>query len=150
MNKNIYKNKKGLQFKSSFFALLIVSMVITGVGIWIADWNTHYDAGLANDLGEFSKTNTLSGEAQSQKEGISPQSAPGANFEDVTFTGSFGIINSLHESFSIVFGEGGLIDSAAERFGIEDYVTVTLIAMMVIAITFSIIAIIFRLSRDSA
>ena len=43
-----------------------------------------------------------------------------------------------------------MIDSITERYGIPDYIRQGLVAMFIFAILFAIIAIIFRLGRDSA
>lgn len=139
-------NRKGLQLVLAFYAVLAVSMVIIGVGVVIEDWNSAYDAGLTYDLQDFDRLDDTYSEARGQEGTISPEGVdPGSSFEDTTFRGVFGIINSIYKPFRVVFGNGGMIDAVTERFGIPDYIRQTIVAMMVFAITFAIVAIIFRL-----
>lgn len=144
-------NKKGVQFKLAFFALIVASVFIVATGTILSNWNETYDSGIVSNLGGYSSLDDVSETTQQQKEKIVVQD-PGAdqNFEDTTFRGIYGILSSIYTPFAIVFGEGGMIDSITDRFWIPDYVRQAIILMMGIAITWSLIAIIFRLSRGSA
>ena len=143
-------NKKGLVFKNAFFALIAMSMIVIALGIWIAEWNDDYGAGLDNDLGEFNKLSSLSSEAQSQREAIGVKSArsdSSINFEGTAIRGVFGMLNNIYQSFRLVFGEGGMIDSVTDRFGVPDFIRQGVVTMMIMAITFALAAIFFRLPR---
>lgn len=144
-------NKKGLEFKSAFFALILVGIVVTAVGIQIDTWNTDYGSGLDYDLDAYDKSSSVSNTAGEQKEDITVRSSgQGEQFEDTSIRGAFGVLNNIFTPFRIVFGEGGMIDSITDRWGVPDYIRQGIIAMMVIAITFTLIAIIFRRSTSSA
>lgn len=147
------KNKKGLQFKSALFALIVLSMCILAVGIWINDWNTKYDSGLTYDLGGYSKLDEMSSYSSSAQGNISVRSSfdttSGGDFEGTSLRGSFGIINNIFTAFNVVLGEGGLIDSIEQRWGIPNYITIGLVSMIVLAIIFAIIALFFRRATTS-
>jgi len=144
-------NKRGIEFKSAFFAIIAISMVVVAVGVIVEQWDTAYSSGLSSDLGDFNKLDDVSVTARSQQEGVISQTAdPGADFEATTFRGVFGIINNIFDPFRIVFGDNGMLDSVTERFGMPDYVRQGIVTMMIIAITFTLVAIIFRLPRSSA
>lgn len=143
-------NKKGLQFKSAFFAIIALSMIVIATGIIIDDWNTEYDSGLTYDLAEYSELDSLSSEANRQQGNISVKSSvEGEDFEGTTLRAVFGILNNIYKPFKIIFGEGGMLDSVTDRFGIPNYVRQGLVTMMILAITFAIIAILFRLPRTT-
>ena len=145
----LIKNKKGMEFKSALFSLIAASMAVIAIGIFISDWNTTYNSGLNPDLSEYNKLNSLSSTAQSQKEGVTVKSSnTGEQFEDTSIRGVFGILNNIYAPFRIVFGDGGMLDSVTERFGMPDYIRQGIVTMIIIAITFALVAIFFRLSRD--
>lgn len=150
--KNRHKmNKKGLEFKLALFAILVASVCIIAVIDWMTEWNTDYDSGLSQDLGEYNKLAEMSSEAKTQQDGVVIKSADtGTDFEGTSIRGVFGILNNIYRPFRIVFGDDGMIDSLTERFGLPDYIRQFLVTMMVISITFTLIAIFFRLSRRSA
>ena len=139
-------NKKGLQFKSALFALVVASIIILAVGYWINEWNTSYDAGLTYDLGDYQKLDELSSYASSSKGNISAQSSfdTGGDFEGTSLRGAFGIVNNLFTPFKVLLGEGGLIDAIEDRWGIPNYITLGISTMMVLAIIFALIALFFR------
>ena len=144
-------NKKGLEFKSSFFALMAVSMVIVATGIIVGGWSDFYGSGVDYDLGEFDRTEDVYGNATDQQTKLSPTSRNLIdNFEASTFRGVFGIITTIYTPFKIVFADGGMIDSVTERFGIPNYVRQGLVTFIIVAFTFALVAVIFRLSRRSA
>lgn len=143
--KNIIKNKKGLVFKNAFFALIVASMIIIGVGVWVDDWNTTYSSGLTYDLGDYNKLNELSAEASGQEGNITARSSFGTtDFEGTSIRSAFGILNNIYAPFRILFGEGGMLDSLTDRFGIPNYIRQGVVTMMIMAITFALIAILFR------
>jgi len=144
-------NKKAFEFKSAFFAIIALGLVITAVGIIVSGWNDTYNSGLSYDLDEFNQLSSVSSEAQSQQQGVVIKSTnTGETFEGTSIRGVFGILNNIYAPFKIVFGDNGMLDSITERFGIPDYIRQGLVTMMIIAITFTLVAILFRLSRDSA
>lgn len=148
---NLIKDKRGLEFKLAFFALIAVSLIVVSVGIIINDWNSTYDSGLVSDLGEFDKINSIQNEASGQQGKITVKSSTqDENFEGTSIRGVFGVLNNIYKSFRIVFGDNGMLDSLTERFGIPDYIRQALVLMMITAITFTLIAIFFRLPRRSA
>ena len=141
-------NKKGLVFKDAFFAIIIASLAIIAVGVWVNDWNTQYSSGLTYDLAEYSELDSMSAQASSQKGNVSVKSSfaagSGADFEGTSLRGVFGVLNNIFTPFRVVFGEGGMIDSVTERWGLPDYIRQGFIAMIMIAITFALVAIFFR------
>ena len=142
-------NKKGLQFKSAFFSIIAVSLIIIAVGIVVGDWNTTYDSGLTYDLNDLNKLDEVSTEAQTQKEGVTVKSSnTGEQFEDTSIRGVFGILNNIYEPFRVVFGDNGMLDSVTEKFGLPDYIRQAIVTMIIMAITFALVAIFFRLTRD--
>lgn len=144
-------NKKGLEFKLAFFALIAVSVSIIAVGSWIQQWNEDYDSNLSYDLGEYDKTSFIQNETSSQQGKIPITStSTGEEFEGTSIRGVFGVLNNMYNSFRIVFGENGMLDSIGTRFRIPTFITQGIVAMMIIAITFALVAIFFRLPRRSA
>lgn len=140
------QNKKGLVFKNAFFAVIILSLIIIATGVWINDWNTNYKSGLNYDLGtDYNKLNEISNEAGGQQGNISASSSfSNTDFEGTSIKSAFGILNNIYAPFRIVFGNGGMIDATTERFGIPDYIRQGIITMMIMAITFALISILFR------
>ena len=144
-------NKKGLEFKLAFFALILVSMSVIAIGAWIGDWNKSYDAGLTYDLEEYNKLQELRGEANDQDAKINIKSTNvNELFEDTSLRGVFGVLNNIKTSFRMVFGEGGMLDALTHRFGLPDYITAGIMTLMSMAIIFTLIAIFFKLSRRNA
>lgn len=144
-------NKKGVQIKSGFFAVIAVSMFVIAIGIIVGGWNTAYGSGIESDLGAFNKLDNVSSDVNIQKGRLSPNDPePSGDPESNTFRGVYGILTNIYQSFDLVFGNEGMLDSVTTRLGIPDYVRQGLIALMVAALTFALIAIIFRLGRSSA
>lgn len=144
-------NKKGLELKSAFFALIAISTIAMAIGIAINDWSSFYGSGVDSDLESFNKLNTISNTAENQRTRLQADDPnPGTDPEATTYRGVYGILTTMWGSLNLVYGEEGLIDSVGERFGIPSYFRQAIVAFMIIAITFAIIAIIFRLSRRSA
>jgi len=149
--KLIIKNKKGLEFKLAFYSIVILSMTIIAVGIHINEWNTVYESGLVYDLGEYNELDAMSGRASGQQGNMSVKSSvQGEEFESTTIRAVYGILNNIYAPFRVVFGNDGMLDSVTERFGLPDYIRQGLVTLMFFAITFSLIAILFRLTRRNA
>lgn len=144
-------DKRALQFKLAFFALIAASLLIIAIGNWISDWNTTYSSAITYDLNSYNKLNTLSNESESQKDSVVVKSTnTGEDFEGTSIRGVFGVLNNIYEPFRIVFGSGGMIDSLNNRFGAPDYISLALLNFFIVAITFTLVAIFFRLSRSTA
>lgn len=136
-------NKKGMEFKSVFFSLVIISVVIISVGMFVGGWNSKYNAGLTYDLEEYNNLEKSSSVAQSQQGRISPRSPdPGTDFESTTFRGVFGVINNIFDSLRTF---STMISSTAYRFGVPDFIPQAVITMLLFAVIFTIVAIVFRL-----
>ena len=153
MKYNLIKDKKGLEFKSALYSLIVMSMMIIGIGVWIGDWNEKYDSGLTYDLGEYERLDELSSYASGTKEDISVRGTvdtASGDFEGTSLRGAFAIINNIFQPFRVVFGQGGLIDSIEDRWGIPNYITMGFVSIAVLGIIFSIIALFFRRPTTSA
>lgn len=145
------KDKRGLEFKSAFFAIIAFSMIIVATGVIIAEWSDSYNSGLSYDLGTYDRLDDVSTTSSDQQDKVNIKSTnTGENFEDTSIRGVFGILNNIYEPFRIVFGEGGMIDSITDRFGIPNYIRQGIVTLMIISITFTLVAIFFRLPRRSA
>lgn len=144
-------NKKGLEFKLAFFALIVASMLFIAIGTWINDWNEDYGTNLLNDLDEYNKLSDVSGEVEGQQDKIVVKSVgEDTDFESTSIRGVFGVLNNIYAPFRVLFGDNGMLDSITERIGLPDYVRQGLVLMMIVAITFALVAIFFRLPRRSA
>lgn len=140
-----------MEFKSALFAIIIVGVVVIATGIIVNQWGGDYGEGTVSDLSDYNRLTNTSDAAESQKGNINPQSGEASSdFETETFRGGYGIITNIYSSFRVVFGNNGMIDNVTERFGLPDYIRQALVTMIMIAITFTIIAIVFRLGRTSA
>jgi len=141
-----------MEFKLTIFAIIIFSLVIISAGVIINEQATKYSSSASSDLADdFNKLDDISGSAETWQGNINPQSGEASSdYESETFRGGYGIITSIFAPLRVVFGSDGIIQSAGERFGIPTYVIKTLIVMFSIAITFGIVAIVFRLSRSAA
>lgn len=141
------KDKRGLQFKNAFFAVVAMSMIIIAIGVIIGDWNEIYDSGLTYDLeSDYSKISGMSGEAEAQRGNISVSSASSpeaGDFEGTSIRAVFGILNTIYTPFKVVFGNDGMLDAVTERFGMPDYIRQGLVTIMVFAVTFALIMIFF-------
>lgn len=142
-----HMNKKGLEFRAAFFSIIVVSMVIIATGIILNGWGLQYGSGVTYDLGEYNYMSNMSNEANSQQGKLNPDIAtPDDNFESSTYRGVYRIIINIYAPFKIVFGNNGMIDSITKRFKLPDYVRWGITTMMVMAITFTLVAIIFRMT----
>lgn len=146
--KQLLKDKKGFNFSSAFYALISISIIVVAIGVWVGEWSADYDSGLNYDLSEYNKLDNLSTEAQSQQQGVViKSSAQDDSFEGTSIRGVFGILNNIYEPFRLLFGEGGMLDSLTDRFGIPNYIRQGFVTIIVMAITFSLVIIFFRLPR---
>jgi len=141
-----------MEFKSMFFMIIVFGMIIVAVGVIINERGLEYGSTVTSDLGEdFYKLSEVSTTAEEQSGNINPTSGEASSdYEAETFRGGYGIITSIFSPLRVVFGEGGMIDAITDRYGIPDYIRQGLVAMVIFAIIFAIVAIIFRLGRDSA
>jgi len=151
----VIRDKRGLQFKNALFALVAMSVVIIAVGNWVGSWNTTYDSGLEYDLQGFNKLDELSDYASSSQGNVSVKSSFDTNaqigdFEGTSLRGAFGIINNIFTPFTVVFGNGGLLDSISDRWGIPNYITIGLMTAMILSLLFALIALLFRKSGGGA
>lgn len=141
--KNI--GKKGLELKTTLFALVCMGMLFIAVGVMVDQMGEEYNSGVTSDLGGYSKADELLTEAEKQKGGISPQSPEtSTDFETTTYRGSYGIITNIFTAARLVFGATGLIQSLAQEFGVPSYIIVGLITMFIFAVIFAIVSIVFR------
>lgn len=139
-----------MEFKSVFYAIIVVSMLVIASGVILSGWAGEYDSGVESDLGRFDKLSEASDEADSQQGRINPQSGEASSdFETETFRGAYGIITNIFAPLRLVFGEDGMIDAVVERLGLPDYIWNGWVAMFVFAITTAIIAIVFRRAKES-
>ena len=140
-------NKKGLNFKLGIFAIFIVSATVIALGVMVRSWNETYDSGLNYDLGNLNEMNEMSSQVQAQQGNVTIESSFDqglTNFEGTSLRGVFGIINKIFAPFRVVFGDGGMVDVVIGRFGIPDYIRQLVIVLMIVAITFALVALFFR------
>lgn len=143
-------NRKGLQFRNAFFAVLIIGMVVTAFGIIINEWNTYYQSGLSYNLGGLDRSSEISTTIEGYQTKVSPSSPDiGNDYQSNTLQAVYGVITNLMTPFSVVFGDNGMIDAIASMVGLPDYVTKTIVTMMVLAVVFAVIAIVFRLWKTT-
>lgn len=139
-----------MEFKGAIWGLLIFSMIIVAASVIINENATMYGSGISSDLEQdFNKLDDLSNTAESQKGKISPQSGEAnSDFETGTFKGVYAIITNIFEPFRMIFGDNGMIDAITERFGIPNYVRITIVTGLIFSIIFGLVAIIFRLGKS--
>lgn len=148
---NMIKDKKGFEFKSTFFALVAVGIIIMAIGTTIGSWGAHYNSGITYDLGDYNENDQLSSYVGGYAGNVTPNSPNnlGDNVETSTYKGVYGIITNIFKPFNLFLGEGGVLDKISERIGLPDYLKEGIIIMALAAMVFSIIAIIFRQLRES-
>lgn len=140
-----------MEFKPMIWSVIIFSMVIVAVGIMINDTAPNYGSTLTSDLGSYDKLDEISSSTETQQGSINPQSGEASSdYEAETFRGGYGIITNIFSPLRVVFGENGIFQSASERFGVPRYILIGLTTMFSVTIIFSIVAIVFKLSRSSA
>ena len=143
-------NRKGLQFRNSFFAIIIIGMVVVAFGTIIGEWNTYYNAGLTYDLGSFDRGSEVSKTVAGYEAAVTPKSPEtGLDFQSNTLQAVYGVITNLISPFRIVFGQGGMLDSIATLVHIPSEYIRPIVTMMILAIVFAVLAIIFRSFRTT-
>lgn len=142
-------NNKGLQITSTFYAIIVAGIVLTGIGVLIATMGPFYGSDASYDLTQYGRNDNISDTITTYQNRLSPENAnPGTDFEATTFTGSFGIINTLFAAFRVIFGSNGMLVGLATRFGIPAYIIQGIASMIIVGIAFAIVGIIFRLSKQ--
>lgn len=142
-------NKKGFEFKSAFYAIIIMSMVLIAVGVIVGNWGEQYNSGINYDLEEYNQLDSISSEAQYQEGQITPQDSDigTGDFEGRIFRGGYGILGNIFSPFRSIFN---MLESIETKFGLPSYVMEGVITMMFFALITAIIAVIFRLNRSNA
>lgn len=140
-------NKKGVQIKAAFFAIVAVSLVVLAVGTNIGEWSVPYSSNLTYDLNEYSDLRGFSDEAQNQRNQTTPTDAdPGTgDLEGKLLRGGYGIIGNVFRSFKVVFA---MFDSIEKRFGLPSYLIEGLLTLMTFSLVFAIATVLFRLGRN--
>lgn len=139
-----------MEFKSTFIAILIFSMIMIAASLIVSEWADVYSSGITPDLQEFDKSSTVIGQAETQKGKINPQSGEASSdFETETFRGGYGILTNIFSPLRTIYGEGGMIDAIGTRFGLPTWLIQIVSAAIIIAIIFTLLAIIFRQARPS-
>jgi len=140
-----------MEFKSTFWAIVLFSMIIFAAGVIINEQSSQYGPTITSDLGGFDKLEDISASAGVQKGNLNPQSSEtSSDYEAQTYRGVYGIISNIFSPLSVVLGDDGIIASAVLRWGIPNYIYMGFLTLFTFAIIFGIIAIIFRLGRTSA
>lgn len=139
-----------MEFKSTTFAIIIIGMMITSIGLILAEWNYAYNSGITSDLEELSRLSEASSEARTQQGKINPQSGEASSdFETGTYKGVYGIVTGMYASLRMIYGDNGMIDSVMKRYGIPSFIWQGIIAMIIVAITMTLVAIIFRKTQET-
>jgi len=150
-NMKLIKDKRGLEFKSAYFAVVVVSMLVIAVGVMISEWNEDYSSGITYDLGEYNRLNDTTSTASEYEGNISVRSSTeGENFEGTALRAVFGFLNNIFKPFRIVFGQDGMIASITERVGAPSWLRQGIINLMIFSVLFTLVAIFFKLPRSSA
>jgi len=144
-------NKKAMQFKNAFFSLIIVSMAVIAIGVIISSWSGQYNSDISSDFGVFDVSDTLSNQTLEHKGKLgSGDPDPGEDSETSTYRGVYGIMANIYTTFNLAFGEEGMIDTITKRYGLPDYIRQGIVTFIMAGIAFSLIAVVFRLTRSSA
>ena len=143
--------KKAVQFKLAFFAIVAISMAVLAYATIIDQQAIKYGTSAVSEVGGYNNLDAVSQTAESYESSLTPEDPePGEDAETGTFRGVYGIITGLFSAFNLVTGPGGMIDSAVTQLGLPTYVRQGIVTLMFIAIAFSLVAVIFRLSRGIA
>jgi len=141
-------NKKGIQFQKAFYGIIVFSVLIIAFGVIFSNTSPAYNVANPSDLGDLDRLDSISGDINTQKGKLSANDPdPGQDAESNTFRGVYGIIANIFSPFKLVFGQDGIIDNVVYRLGLPDYVRQMFVAFIIVAFTFAIIGIIFRLGR---
>jgi hypothetical protein len=148
MFKQLLKDKRGAELRYIFYAIVVVSMAVIAIGINMTEWSNKYDSGVDPDLSGFDKLEEISGVATGQQRSISPDDPdPGIDAEATTFRSVFGILTNIFSPLRTVIGTDGMIEEARVRMGLPDYIIRGSITLMIFAVIFTLIAIIFRIGK---
>lgn len=140
-----------MNIKAVFFGAVIFGFLLIASAYWYNGWNEIYNVGSKADISGLSQEENLETISTEHQRQINPASGEASSdFETETFRGGYGIISSLHNTFSFITGEEGIIHTLTVRYGIPSYIITTILALFSFAITMTIIAIIFRLGRSTA
>ena len=138
-------NKKGLQFRNAFFAIIILGVVVTSIGIIIANWNSYYNSGINWDLGSFDQSSAVYSQTGTYiNSTTSKDPTVGEDYQSNIYKAAYGIITNLVSPFAMVFGQNGMLYSISTMFGVPSYIIAAIISMMIIALVFAFISIIFK------
>ena len=142
-------NKKGLRFKLGLFAIVAISMAVIAYGAIIDQQADKYGTSVVSNVKQYDKLDDVSSTAEGYEGSLTPEDPePGEDGETATFRGVYGIITGLFNAFNIVTGDGGMIDDVVTQIGLPSYVRQGIVTLMFVAISFSLVSIIFRLSRE--
>lgn len=139
-------NKKGLEFKLLTYAIVAFSVIIIASGVVVNEWANAYNLNVSNDLGDLNKLSSVSDQAGVSKDKLTPEDIQsGETAETTTFSGVYGVIGTIFSSYTFVYGENGVIGSIVERFGLPVYVYQMIVVLIVVAMIWALVSIIFRL-----
>jgi len=141
-------NKKGMEFKSVLQSVVMVSLLVVAYGIIIINQSNAYNTGITSEIDQYDKLDEISSTTGGFKENIGASDPnPGQDAEANTFRSVYGLLTNIFSSFDLIIGQGGMIDRLTDQLGIPSYVRQGFIALFVIAVVFTLIGIIFRLSK---
>lgn len=132
-----------------FFAIVVASAVIIATGVIIGGWDSVYQSGINYDLEQYEQLDEFKTEAGIQEDKVTPKDddTGTGDFEGKVVGGGFGIIGRIFAPYNTI---RNMLVNVGNDLGLPYYVTDTIFTLMVFAIIFSVVAIIFRLSRSSA
>lgn len=143
-------NKKGLQFRNAFFAIIVLGVIVVSTGIIISNWNSYYSSGITWNLGGLDQSTAVYNTANTYASSSNPKSPEaGSDYQSNIYQSAYGIITNLVSPFAMVFGENGMLYSIASTFGIPSYIIIAIVTMMVIALVFAFISIIFKQFKNT-
>ena len=144
-------NKKGMEFKSTLQSIVIVSLLVIAYGVIIVNQSEAYGTGIASEIDQYNKLDDISETSGGFKEGIGASDPnPGQDAEANTFRAVYGLLTNIFSSFDLIIGEDGMVDGLTDQLGIPSYIRQGFIAIFAIAVVFTLVGIIFRLSRGAA
>lgn len=148
--KELIKDKKGLQFRNAFFAIIILGVIVVAMGNIIAEWSYFYDSGITWNLGGFDQSSGVYDTVGIYLNSTNPDSPEiGSDYQSNIYQAAYGIITNLISPFAMVFGENGMLYSIATLFHIPNYIIIAIVSMMLIALIFAFISIIFKDSKST-
>ena len=137
-----------MEFKATFFAIIIVGILVSAIGVITNDWGIEYGSNITNDLSMYNKIGESSDYISGYQGKINPQTGEtSTDPETITYRGVYSIISGIFRPFTII---AKMIDSLFETFGLPVYIKQGIMAMILASVVFYIVAIIFRMSKPSA